>query len=138
MAKDFWLNLPVKDVKRSRDFFTKLGFKFSPRFGENDNSAALLVGEKSTVVMLFEEPQFKGFVNNEVANTITGAEVLLSFDAQSKEEVDEIAKMATDAGGKTNHKPSAMTGWMYACVFSDPDGHRWNVLHMDMSKMPGK
>lgn len=137
MAKEFWLSLPVKNVKRSRDFFTKMGFKFSSRFGEDANSAALLVGEKSTVVMLFEEPEFKGFVNNEVVNTATGAEVLLSFDAQSKEEVDEMAKRAADAGGKTNHQPYKMTGWMYGCVFSDPDGHRWNVLYMDTAKMPG-
>ena len=63
---------------------------------------------------------------------------MLSIDAESKEEVDEIAQKALDAGGKTNHQPGEMQGWMYGCVFSDIDGHKWNVLYMDMSKMAAK
>jgi uncharacterized protein len=135
MAKDFWLNLPVKDIGRSKAFFQSLGFKFNPRY-QSDNSCSLLLGDKGVVVMLFEEPAFKGFTSNNIADTMQGTEVLLSFDAQSKEEVDEIVEKVIAAGGTSNHKPTEMTGWMYGCVFADPDGHRWNVLYMDMSKMP--
>jgi len=136
MVKEFWLSLPVKDIKKSRAFFDKLGFKFNTKNGNTDTSAALMVGEKNIVVMLFEEPAFKGFTNTEVADTKQGTEVLLSFDAQSKEEVDAMAQKAIEAGGKTDHKPYEMQGWMYGCVFTDIDGHKWNVLHMDYSKMP--
>ena len=136
MTKDFWLSLPVKDLNKSKEFFTQLGFKFNTQYGNTENSAGLVIGEKNVVVMLFNEPTFKGFINNEITDTKTGTEVLLSIDAQSKEEVDEMAEKAVNAGGKTSHKPSEMKGWMYGCVFSDLDGHRWNVLHMDMSKMP--
>ncbi len=136
MAKQFWLNLPVKDIQKSKEFFTQLGFRFNPQYGNSDNSACLLVGEKDVVVMLFEEDFFKNCTGNFVTNTSEGSEVLLSIDAQSKEEVDEMAQKATAAGGSSNHKPSAMNGWMYGCVFADIDGHRWNVLYMDMSKMP--
>lgn len=136
MIKEFWLNLPVKNIGKSKAFFTALGFKFNTQNGNTDTSACLLVGEKNIVVMLFEEPTFKGFTNNEIANTSKGTEVLLSFDAQSKEEVDAIIKKAIEAGGSSMHKPSGMGGWMYGAVFADLDGHRWNVLHMDMSKMP--
>ena len=135
MAKEFWLNLPVKDITKSKAFFADLGFKFNPQY-QSDNSASLLLGEKNIVVMLFEEPTFKGFTSNPIADTQQGTEVLLSFDAQSKEEVDEIVQKVLDAGGTSNHKPTEMTGWMYGCVFTDIDGHRWNILHMDMSKMP--
>jgi predicted lactoylglutathione lyase len=135
MTKQFWLSLPVKDVNRSREFFTKMGFKFSEGPGNSPNSAPLLVGDKNVVVMLFEEAAFKGFTNNEITNTKQSCEVLLSIDAQNKEEVDEMAKKAIEAGGTSNHKPAEMKGYMYGCVFSDLDGHRWNVLHMDMSKM---
>ena len=135
MAKDFWLNLPVKDITKSKAFFADLGFKFNPQY-QSDNSASLLLGEKNIVVMLFEEPTFRGFTSNAIADTQQGTEVLLSFDAQSKEEVDEIIQKVLDAGGTSNHKPTEMTGWMYGCVFTDIDGHRWNILHMDMSKMP--
>jgi len=136
MVKEFWLSLPVKDIKKSRAFFDKLGFKFNTQNGNTDTSAALMVGEKNVVVMLFEEPAFKGFTNTEVADTKQGTEVLLSFDAQSKEEVDAVAEKSIEAGGKTDHKPYEMQGWMYGCVFTDIDGHKWNVLHMDYSKMP--
>lgn len=136
MIKDFWLNLPVKDIKKSKAFFTLLGFKFNTQYGNTDTSAAMQMGDKNTTVMLFEEPQFKGFINSEVADTKKGTEVLLSFDAQSKEEVDELIEKVKKAGGSSTHKPGEMTGWMYGCVFTDLDGHRWNILHMDMSKMP--
>jgi uncharacterized protein len=99
MAKQFWINLPVKDIKKSKEFFTKLEFTFNPAYGNSDNSASLLVGEKNVVVMLFDEPTFKGFTNNEVANTNQTTEVLLSIDAENKEEVDEMAQKAINAGG---------------------------------------
>ncbi|RPD43304.1 VOC family protein [Chitinophaga barathri] len=133
--KQFWLNLPVKDVKKSKEFFAKLGFQFNTQYGDQPNSASLLLGEKGVVVMLFDEPTFKGFTNTDIANS-QKSEVLLSVDAESKEEVDEMAKKAIEAGGSSDHKPSQMQGWMYGCVFADLDGHRWNVLYMDMSKMP--
>ena len=136
MIKQFWLNLPVKDIKKSMEFFGKIGFKFNTQYGSTDTSACLLIGEKNVVVMLFEELAFKGFTNNEIADTLRGTEVLLSVDAQSKEEVDEMAQKAVDAGGESLHKPGEMQSWMYGCVFTDIDGHRRNVLYMDMSKMP--
>lgn len=136
MTKDFWLNLPVKNVKRSREFFTRMGFSFNPRFGEDANMAALMIGEKNIVVMLCEEPVFQQYISTPIADAKKAIEVLMSIDAQSKEEVDEMAQKAIAAGGASNHQPSAMQGWMYGCVFTDPDGHNWNVLHMDMSKLP--
>jgi predicted lactoylglutathione lyase len=135
MVKEIWINLPVKDVKRSKEFFTKMGFAFNPH-GETPNSACMLVGQKPVVVMLFEEPMFKGFIQGELADTGKGTEVLFSIDAESKEEVDEMARKAVEAGGFSSHKPGDMTDWMYGCLFTDPDGHRWNVLHMDMGKRP--
>lgn len=135
MIKEFWLNLPVKDVKRSKEFFSYLGFKFNPQQGNSGSSACLLMGDKNVVLMLFEEAAFKGFTNHEVADTSRGSEILLSIDVRSKEEVDEITRKAVEAGGTSSHIPSEMKGWMYGSLFSDLDGHRWNVLYMDMSQM---
>ncbi len=61
MAKDFWINLPVKNIEKSRAFFKELGFTFNEKHGNSPNSVALLIGEKNTVVMLFDEQTFKGF-----------------------------------------------------------------------------
>ncbi len=136
MTKEFWINLPVKDIDKSKEFFTELGFSFNTQYGNSSNSACLLVGQKNVVVMLFNESTFKSFTSNEIADTTHATEVLFSIDAESKEEVDEMARRAIDAGGKSNHQPNEMKGWMYGCVFTDPDGHRWNVLYMDKGKMP--
>jgi uncharacterized protein len=136
MTKQFWINLPVKDVSKSKTFFQQVGFKFNPQYPDNPNGISLLLGDHNVVVMLFDEPTFQSFTGSAVTNANQSSEVLLSIDAESKEEVDEIVRKAVEAGGTSSHKPSEMTGWMYGCVFSDPDGHRWNVLHMDMSKMP--
>lgn len=136
MTKQLWINLPVKDVNKSRDFFTKIGFKINPHYGNSDNSASLFVGEKNLVLMLFSEANFKGFTRHEVSDTKQGTEVLFSLDAESKEEVDEMAKKAENAGGDIFGKPEEVQGWMYGCGFTDLDGHRWNVLYMDMNKMP--
>ena len=135
MFKDLWINLPVKDINISIDFFTKLGFTFNPQHANSGNSACLLAGEKKTVIMLFEESVFKSFTNKDITDTSKSREVLLSIGANSKEAVDEIARKAIESGGNSNHKASEMTTWMYACNFSDPDGHMWNVLYMDMDKM---
>jgi predicted lactoylglutathione lyase len=135
MAKEFWLSLPVKDLKKSKAFFTALGFPFPPGPGNTENSAPLVLGSKNVMVMLCSEPTFKGYVNQEITDTQKSCEVLLSFDAESKEEVDELIRKVIAAGGTSNHVPKPMTGFMYGCVFRDLDGHRWNILHMDMSKM---
>lgn len=130
MAKEFWLNLPVKNISRSTEFFSALGFKFGNGPGVTPFSVPLLIGSKDVMVMLFEEPTFKAFVNQEIANTDKACEVLLSFGVSSKEEVDEMARRAVAAGGKTAHVPHEMQGMMYGCVFTDLDGHKWNVLYL--------
>lgn len=80
---------------------------------------------------------FRSFTDHAVTDTQQGTEVLFSLGADSKEEVDELAKKAEQAGGTVFREPDGEE-WMYGCGFVDPDGHRWNVLYMDMSKVPGR
>ena len=136
MIQDLWINLPVKNIIKSKAFFAALGFSFNTEHGNADNSACLLLGQKNQVVMLFDESTFQSFTNSPVSDTQQATEVLLSIGVKNKEAVDELAEKAAAAGGTTSHKPSQMQQWMYGCVFSDLDGHKWNVLYMDMSKMP--
>jgi len=138
MIKEVWLNLPVKDVARSKQFFASLGFSFNLNFGDSSESVALMIGSKNVIVMLFEESLFKKFSQNELTDTSKSSEILVSIDAETKAEVDEMARKAEVAGGKVFGKPSEIEGWMYGCGFTDLDGHRWNVLYMDISKMPAK
>ncbi|UQD55133.1 VOC family protein [Flavobacterium sp. K5-23] len=135
MTKQIWLNLPVKEVAKSKAFFAKLGFSFNEQH-DTTHSSCMLVGESNFVVMLFEESMFEGFVQNKITNTQSSSELLISIDAQSREEVDAFAKKVIDAGGTLFAKPSLKEGWMYGCGFADLDGHRWNMLYMDFTKMP--
>ncbi len=135
MTKQIWLNLPVKDALKSKDFFSKIGFKFLEERTTPD-SACMIVGEGNFVIMLFGEAMFKNFIQQEITDTKQTNEFLISIDAQSREEVDSIAQKAKEAGGTVFAEPGDNQGWMYGCGFCDLDGHRWNVLYMDFSKMP--
>lgn len=135
MTKQVWLNLPVKDALKSKEFFTQLGFTFLEE-RTTEHSACMLLGETNFVVMLFAEEMFGNFISHPITDTNQSSEVLISIDAESREEVDQLAAKAKSAGGIVYSEPAENQGWMYGCGFCDLDGHRWNVLHMDFSKMP--
>ena len=136
MTKEIWLNLPVKDVQRSKAFFEAIGFIFNEPRSTGNDMACMYAGEKKFVVMLIREAMFAGFSKNNLTDTSQSSEILISYDAESREEVDAIAKKVVTAGGTMFGEPGESQGWMYGCGFSDPDGHRWNILYMDFSKMP--
>ena len=136
MSRELWLNLPVRELERAKAFYTQIGFRLNEQYVSQDGSFSLIVGDNQVVLMLFPESSFSGFAGVAVANSRQGTEVLFSLGANSKDEVDEIVLKVEGAGGTVFSKPSEHGGWMYGCGFADPDGHRWNVLYMDMSKMP--
>ena len=131
MTKELWINLPVKNISRSKEFFRAIGFELPDSPGNTDSSAVLKVGTKGIIVMLFQEEIFKGITRNGLTDTTTGTEVIFSFDLESRDEVDYLAKKVTDAGGDVFAPPANVQGWMYGCAFTDLDGHRWNGLYMD-------
>lgn len=133
MTKKIWLNLPVKDLEKSKTFFTALGFKFNTEQGNTEFSACMTVGENNFIVMLFEENVFASLCQNEV--TMQGCEMLISIDAESREEVNAMAQKAEAVGAYLFAAPAESQGFMYGCAFADLDGHRWNVLYMDFTKM---
>ena len=134
MVKDFWLNLPVKDVHKTKAFFNAIGFTFQKTPSDPNTSTCFVFGEKSIVVMFFSESEFEKFTKNKVPDTQQGNEVLLSIGAKSKEEVDELFRKVTENGGTIVSAPGDNQGWMYGGVFADLDGHRWNALYMHMGK----
>ena len=135
MTKEIWLNLPVKDVAKSKEFFGRIGFMPNEKHASPD-MVCFEVGEKKMTVLFFAEETFKGFTKSEVSDAKQGAEVLISFDAESREEVDETARKVFDAGGTIFSEPADIQGWMYGFAFADLDGHRWNMVYMDFSKLP--
>lgn len=132
-AKQVFINLPVKDLQRSRQFFETLGFAFNPQFTD-DNAACMIVGE-NIFAMLLVERFFKNFAAKPVADSSQTTEVLIAIQVESRAKVDEITRKALASGGLPN-KEAQDHGWMYGRSFQDPDGHIWEVLYMDITQAP--
>lgn len=137
MPRDFWINLPVKDVQASRTFFGAIGFSFDEG-RSNADMACMVMGERGVIVMLFPEAAFKGFSRSDIADTTEGTEVLFSISAESRDAVDAFVEKVVAAGGTVYGAPREAEGWMYGAGFVDPDGHRWSILYMDHEKMPAQ
>lgn len=128
-----FVNLPVQDVRTARRFWTELGFGFNDTF--SDDRAACLVIEDNIFAMLLEHDRFRDFITGEIADAHTTSEVLLCLSCSSRAEVDELLAKAVAAGGKP-WQPVMDAGPMYGASFTDPDGHVWELMHMDMSQVP--
>lgn len=133
MATKIFINLPVKDLTKSMDFFSGLGFSFNPQF--TDEKAASMIVSENIFVMLLTETYFKTFINTEVCDAHKSTEVLIALDAASKDEVTQLVSKAQSLGGKLYAQPQDH-GWMYQHSFADLDGHKWELAYMDMSKLP--
>lgn len=133
MAKQIFVNLPVKDLKKSMEFFSKLGFTFNQQF--TDEKAACMVIGGNIYSMLLLEPFFKTFTKKEISDAAQTTEVLIAIDAETREAVDEMVRRAVDAGGSI-YRNADDHGWMYAHSFADLDRHQWEVVFMDESQMP--
>lgn len=126
--REIFVNLAVRDLKKSMEFFAKLGFEFNRQFTD-ENNACMIVSDKAWV-MLLSEPSFKGFTKKEICDTRRHTEALIAVSCESRAAVDELVNEAIAAGG--THAMDPMDhGMMYAWSFYDLDGHHWEVIWMD-------
>ncbi|MBI2145505.1 glyoxalase/bleomycin resistance/extradiol dioxygenase family protein [Candidatus Woesearchaeota archaeon] len=134
MARQIFVNLAVNDLKKTIEFFTRLGFKFNPQFTD-ENATCMIIG-KDSFVMLLVEKFFKTFLpGKDICDARKSAEALLALSAESREEVDEMVSNAIAAGG-TEYRTAQDHGWMYSRALQDINGHIWEVVYMDESAMP--
>jgi uncharacterized protein len=134
MGRQIFVNLPVKDLPRSKAFFESLGFGFNPQF-TNEQGACMVVSEGSSYAMLLAEPFFQGFTKKPIADAKESTEVLVCLSCDSRAEVDELVRKAVAAGGKAPN-PVQDHGFMYGHGFEDLDGHIWEVMWMDPNAAP--
>jgi uncharacterized protein len=125
-----FINLPVKDLNNTIDFFTKLGFKFNPQFTD-ENATCMIVGE-DIFVMLLVEKFFKTFTKKEICDTSKDTEVIVALSVESREKVDQMINKALESGGKESREPQDH-GWMYGRSFEDINKHLWEIIYMDES-----
>lgn len=128
MSTKIFVNLPVKDLGKSIDFFTKLGLSFDPQF--TDDNATCMVISDDIYVMLLVEPYFKSFTNKEIVDATKSTETILALGVDSRQRADELVDKALAAGGQSGSF-SSDEGFMYGRSFQDVDGHLWEVLYMD-------
>ena len=126
MHKQIILNLPVKDLDKSRAFFSAIGFTFNPRFS-GENAAFINIVGDTIQAMLTTEPFFQSLIGKPVANAKEANEVVICLSCDSREEVDSLIARAVAAGGRTPHTPEDH-GFMYDQGFEDIDGHLWNLV----------
>jgi len=128
MNKQIFVNLPVKDLEKSRAFFGALGYTFNPQFS-NDSGACMVIADGSIYAMLLTEPFFKTFVDKPIVQAKEATEVLVCLSCESREEVDSLVAKAVAAGGSAPRTPQDH-GFMYAHGFEDLDGHVWELVWM--------
>ncbi len=128
--RKLFLNLPVKNLKRSTEFFARLGFEFNPRFTDA-NGTCMLIGEDAYAMLLTEE-KFKSFARKPLGDPAMATSGMFALSASSRAEVDEFTNKALANGGSPAAEPQDY-GFMYQRSFFDPDGHHWEILWMDMA-----
>lgn len=126
MNKQIIFNLPVKDLEKSKAFFTALGFSFSQQFS-NDQAAFMEIVGNDIRAMLMTEAFFHSLINKPVAQAKEANEVIICLSCESREEVDSLIAKATAAGARIPHPPEDH-GFMYDQGFEDLDGHLWNLV----------
>lgn len=125
-----FINLAVRDLKRSMEFFSKLGFEFNMQF--TDETAACMVISESAFVMLVTEKRFKDFTKKQICDTSTHTEGLFALSTNGRAEVDEMVEKAIAGGGAAASEPIDH-GFMYYRAFYDLDGHHWELVYMEPS-----
>lgn len=133
MARQMFVNLPVKNLDKSVEFFTKLGFTFNPQY--TDENATCMIVDESSYVMLLMEPFFRTFITKDICDTSRHVEVITAISSSDRAEVDEMVTKAVAAGGSTPRE-ALDYGFMYNRAFTDLDGHIWEIFWMDPNGMP--
>ena len=133
MGRKIFVNLPIRDMQRSQDFFRALGFSFNPQF-TYEQGACMVIAE-DIFAMLLEEPFFQTITHKRIADAKESTEVLVCLSCESRAEVDDLVRKALAAGG-TAPRPPQDHGFMYGHGFEDPDGHVWELVWMDPAAAP--
>ena len=133
MAKQLFINLAVKDLQKSMDFYTALGFSNNPQF--SDEQGKCMVWSENIFVMIMTHEKFASFATKPIADTKSKLAGIFSLSVDSVDEVNTILSKGLDAGGT---EPSEMKdyGFMQQRTIEDFDGHTWEIFYMDITKFP--
>jgi len=97
MAKQIFINLAVKDLQKSMDFYTALGFSNNPQF--SDDTGKCMVWSENIFVMIMTHEKFKNFATKPIADTKLNLAGLFSLSVDSVDEMNSILSKGLYAGG---------------------------------------
>ncbi len=127
--RQIYVNLPVKDVERSKQFFTALGLGVNEEFSNED--AACVVFNDGACAMLLDEEFFRRFLDGEIEGAGQGTQVVNALSA-ARRSTNSWSGRSRPAAPSTSPGDPVEMEQMYVRAFKDPDGHVWEILHMDM------
>ena len=136
MSKMIFVNLPVRDLKKSTAFYTAVGGTINPQF--SDDTASCIVLSDTIHVMLLTHEKWAVFTKKPISNAHEASEVMLALSADSRDSVNTMTDVAGKSGGKADVNPPQDHGFMFGRSFEDPDGHVWEVFWMDPNGMPAQ
>jgi uncharacterized protein len=128
MSTQIFVNLPVKDLNKSVEFFTQLGYTFNLQF--TDETATCMIVSDTIFVMLLTEEKFKTFTPKAICDTTKATEVLICLSCESRAAVNDMVRKAAAAGGST-YNDSQDHGFMLQHGYQDLDGHIWELVYME-------
>jgi len=134
MNTQIYVNLPCKNLAKSKAFFEALGYGFNPHF-TNEQGACMVVSEDHIYVMLLQDSFFQTFIKKTIADATKTTEVLVCISVESRAKVDELVVKAVAAGG-TAPTEAKDHGFMYQHGFEDLDGHIWELVYLDATQAP--
>jgi predicted lactoylglutathione lyase len=134
VTKQIFINLPVRDLKKSTSFYTAIGFTQNPQF--SDDTAACMVLSDTIFVMLLTHAKWATFTKKPIVDAHRENEVALAVSVEDRNAVDKLIDAAAANGGKADVNPKQELPFMYARTLADVDGHVWQPLFFDMSKFP--
>jgi len=135
MSTQIFVNLPVRDLKKATAFYSALGAAKNAQF--SDEASSCMMFSDTIFVMLLTHEKWGLFTKKPIANARSESEVMLALSADSRKAVDKITEAAGANGGRADVNPRQDHGFMYGRSFEDIDGHIWEPMFVDMSRIPG-
>ncbi|HAX03711.1 MAG: hypothetical protein A2Y45_08670 [Tenericutes bacterium GWC2_34_14] len=126
MIKHTFINRATEDVLKARQFFTHIGFEINEQF--SDESGFCVVVNETTFLMVMNKEKFKGFTHADLPNSDKATQMILTFQLESMQEVDDFICKVLEAHG-TEFGEAHDDDFMYYRSFKDLDGHHFEVFY---------
>lgn len=135
--KFFFITLGVSKLERSVSFYRDglgwhtdgiVGREFHDEVTRADGTIAFFTFENGILLGLYERANLAKDAQVELGNK-SSTEFSIGYPAKSKDEVDNLLKVAESAGAQLTAPAHMRPFGVYSGYFKDPDGHLWEVAY---------